>query len=106
MTRRNFTKFLLASIFITNKAFAFDDVVHIRNPGKCHSCESMPCFDVCPTDALIIDATGERDTGEKYDDGSPIYETEFTVTISYDDCTGCEDCIDECPKENMVMIMW
>ncbi len=48
-------------------------------PVVCHQCRKPPCAESCPMDAIIKDV----DTG--------------IVKINYDECIGCETCIQACP---------
>ena len=47
-------------------------------PILCMHCESVPCRDACPVDAIL-----------RQDDG--------IVLLDIDRCTGCEECIPACP---------
>ena len=58
----------------------FPDVRRTFLPVACMHCENPPCMDVCPTTA-----TGQRADG--------------LVTIDYDLCIGCANCIMACPYD-------
>ncbi len=58
----------------------FPDVQRSFLPVACMHCADPPCEDVCPTSAT-----------KKRDDG--------LVTIDYDICIGCANCIMACPYE-------
>jgi phenylacetyl-CoA:acceptor oxidoreductase subunit 1 len=59
----------------------FPDVRRTFLPVACMHCENPPCMAVCPTGA----------TGKRADDG--------LVTIDYDVCIGCANCVMACPYD-------
>jgi len=59
-----------------------DESVGYANPLFCAVCKDHECVEVCPVDAIVLDANGY-------------------AKIDKDLCTGCEDCVDECRSKVM-----
>lgn len=64
----------------------FPNASRVFVPVLCNHCEEPTCVDVCPTNATY-----------KRDDG--------VVMIDFDECIGCEACIEHCPYRARVLVV-
>ena len=58
---------------------AKNDELGLSSPLPCRQCQKAPCMEVCPVEAIVVDAK----TGAK--------------VINYEDCVVCESCLEACP---------
>ncbi len=73
---------VFTSFYSKIKAVEFEDEQSYF-PVTCFQCDDAPCISACPTSAIVKDS----ETG--------------IVTINEDECTGCGNCIDECPIKHI-----